>query len=115
MYRSFGFRMTGNLRVEMFGKIDSITRTPGSTRSDIRYRYDASGNRICKIVIPRPSGTPQKEEFWTYTYYVRDAQGNVISIYDRDITLAGQNLDDKIIGKEHHLYGSSFRRENTLK
>ena len=42
------------------------------------FRYDASGNRITKI-IKNNSTNP---EDWTYTFYARDASGNIMSIYN---------------------------------
>jgi RHS repeat-associated protein len=96
-----------NIAWNVYGKIDSITRTSGSNKSDLRFRYDANGNRICKIVIPHVSGAPVYEEDWIYTYYVRDAQGNVIAVYDRDIHQTLQDLYDQMVLKEHHMYGSS--------
>ncbi len=45
----------------------------------LEFRYDAGGNRVVKIVKPSlTDGTT-----WIYTYYVRDAQGNILAVYDR--------------------------------
>ncbi|OJW31016.1 MAG: hypothetical protein BGO54_07590 [Sphingobacteriales bacterium 46-32] len=68
----------------VYGKIDSIVK-PGGT---IKYTYDAAGNRISKSYDGKT------------TVYVRDAGGNVMSIYQKDEAGA---LDQQ----ELHLYGSS--------
>jgi RHS repeat-associated protein len=87
----------GNLVKDVAGGIDNINWTLYGKISDIvkannggviRYTYDAGGNRISKNVHD------------TVTWYVRDATGNVMSVY----TLAG---DDNIRLSESHLYGSS--------
>jgi RHS repeat-associated protein len=68
----------------VYGKITSITKS-GAT---IKYVYDASGNRI------------MKQTSADTTVYVRDAGGNVMSVYEKK---AGQTLQQT----EMHLYGSS--------
>ncbi|WP_295121516.1 RHS repeat-associated core domain-containing protein [uncultured Chitinophaga sp.] len=73
----------------VYGKIRSITMTDGSS---LEYKYDASGNRVSK--------TSTKAGVVKTTWYLRDAQGNVLSVYDK--TGAGN-----IIWREQHLYGSS--------
>ena len=52
------------------GKVRSVVK-PDTT---IYFRYDAMGNRVAKIV-----STPTKSDT---TAYVRDASGNVMTIYD---------------------------------
>ena len=59
----------------VYGKIRSITKSDGTT---IVYDYDASGNRIQKQVIDATTVSPRQK---TITYYIRDAQGNTISVY----------------------------------
>ncbi|HWB93838.1 MAG TPA: RHS repeat-associated core domain-containing protein [Puia sp.] len=54
----------------VYGKIASITK---STDTVIKYTYDPSGNRISKTVVHGSDST--------VTWYVRDAQGNILSIY----------------------------------
>jgi RHS repeat-associated protein len=73
----------------VYGKISNIYKTDNSI---ISYLYDASGNRIVKLVQSNPGGN---------TYYVRDAQGNVLAVYKS--TNDGGNLK----WAEQHLYGSS--------
>lgn len=68
----------------VYGKISSIAKSGGT----IRYVYDAAGNRVAKMY----NGDT--------TVYVRDASGNVMSVYERKQTGAVEQL-------EVHLYGSS--------
>jgi RHS repeat-associated protein len=76
----------------VYGKIRSITK--GSMT--ITYTYDAAGNRITKEVDPA-SGPTRK------TYYVRDATGNVMSVYEE----GGLVNDGNLTQSEVHLYCSS--------
>jgi RHS repeat-associated protein len=76
----------------VYGKIDSIHKTNSTS---IKYTYDASGNRISKIV----HGTSGD----VGTYYVRDASGNVMSVYTTNSTINSGNLTQI----EVDLYGSS--------
>jgi hypothetical protein len=62
-----------------------VIRTASSTKSDLEFKYDASGNRIAKIEKPHGSsvenGGVDVTASWKSTYYVRDAQGNVMGNY----------------------------------
>lgn len=73
-----------NINWTVYGKIAAITKN-GST---ISYTYDASGQRITKTVTGKT------------TLYVRDAGGNVMSVYE----IPAVNTIEQ---KELHLYGSS--------
>lgn len=68
----------------VYGKIAAITKSSGN----ISYTYDASGNRITKTADGKT------------TLYLRDANGNLMSIYE---VPAINNIEQK----ELHLYGSS--------
>ena len=90
-----------NILIEwnVYGKISKITKNPGILEQVIEYKYDASGNRIQKIVYP-PDRSPNIKT----THYVRDASGNVMSVYESgnaDVYLG------KLTQREIHLYGSS--------
>jgi RHS repeat-associated protein len=91
-----GFDMGGD------GKISEIEKnavTTGAVKS-IKYSYDATGNRISKRV--ERHGTDSAE----YTMYVRDAQGNVMAVYNS----RGQAADFgqySLLLNEQHMYGSS--------
>ncbi|QHS58195.1 RHS repeat-associated core domain-containing protein [Chitinophaga agri] len=81
----------------IYGKISSITKDDGTV---IRYTYDASGNRISKQVGD------------VYTWYVRDATGNVMAVYTQG---DGNVNGGKLSKTESHLYGSSRLGINLLK
>lgn len=78
-----------NIEWTVYGKISAITKTDGTI---IKYTYDASGNRISKIVTTAAGADS--------TYYVRDAGGNVMSVYNKSGAL-------DLYQTELHLYGSS--------
>lgn len=67
---------------------------PPAHREEIYFRYDASGNRVAKYVLKFvESGlplnqTPQTTGEGTATYYVRDANGQVLAVYEREIGTA---------------------------
>lgn len=76
-----------DIKWNLYGKIESITREVNGQPSMINYKYDPSGNRISKEVNGK------------ITYYVRDAQGNTLSLYSQQ---GGATKWD-----EQYLYGSS--------
>jgi len=76
----------------VYGKIASITKVKEGITTTISYGYDVGGNRISKRV--QVDNDPAVE-----TYYVRDAQGNVLGVYKSDGSQYGW--------EEQHLYGSS--------
>ncbi|MEO8666753.1 MAG: RHS repeat-associated core domain-containing protein, partial [Ignavibacteria bacterium] len=73
-----------NIKWNVYGKILNITKSGAVTR----YVYDASGNRT------------MKQTTTDTTVYVRDASGNVMSVYTKP---AAGTLSQT----EMHLYGSS--------
>ena len=94
----------------VYGKVLKVTRD--STRmvaahkalADLEFKYDAAGNRVMKITKYRDStGTGKKRSpgKWTYTYYVHDASGNVMSINNQS-----QSDSTSIYLKELPIYGS---------
>ena len=90
-----------NVKWSVYGKILEITRTANAANpvQRITYTYDAQGSRISKTVL---KNTGNK----THTWYVRDAQGNVMCTYisqGNPSDLATLRLDLS----EQHLYGSS--------
>src|SRR5690606_21698443 len=76
----------------VYGKISSITKSGPVT---ITYEYDASGNRIGKTV----GDNPEK-----HTWYVRDASGNVMAVYEDENSSINNGELSQI---EVHLYGSA--------
>ena len=89
---NYTYDAIGNLKTDgamtiswnVYGKIGSIAKSSGT----ISYVYDAAGNRISKTAANKT------------TVYVRDASGNVMSVYEKP---AVGNLAQI----ETHLYGSS--------
>jgi photosystem II stability/assembly factor-like uncharacterized protein len=63
------------------GKIKKIQRTGSSTKSDLEFTYNPSGNRISKTVKLKPLSSANEE----ITYYVHDAQGNVMATYKKPL------------------------------
>ncbi len=113
--RYFGYDDNGNLTSDLDGqgngietiewnlqgKIQSIERTSGSDDDDLNFEYDAMGNRVIKRVID-PNDPTIKE-----TYYVRDAQGNIMATYQREYTVCGGGTEETIKLTERPIYGSS--------
>jgi RHS repeat-associated protein len=71
-------------------------------------RNDTGGQRIAKIVIPRTAAGPKPQSEWTYTIYVRDAQGNTMATYSRFFETCGEiDWRDKLQLDEQYIYGSA--------
>ncbi|MFN9393776.1 MAG: hypothetical protein ACK57W_10680, partial [Flavobacteriales bacterium] len=82
-------------------KIAEVRRKSNSTRKNLRFDYDAMGNRIAKHIYTDNQFTDWERS----TYYVRDASGNVMAVYDREAT--GQEPPSTFRVSERHIYGSS--------
>ena len=74
---------------DIYGKV----RTLDNGLQTMEYRYDGHGNRVYKKVTDAANNT-------TITWYVRDAQGNILSIYE-------SSTGNPLTQKEAVLYGSS--------
>ncbi len=103
-----------NIEWNAYGKIKKIIRTFSSAEKSLEFVYDAQGNRVCKIVKPRYAnmdGTKTRDEWdtynsasWLYTFYVRDASGNIMTTY----TKTGSEIENNVLKlDEVMLYGSS--------
>ena len=97
---NYTYDLIGNLTADAKENITSITWTPSNkidsivkTDSRITYAYDAAGNRV-RARVYNASNVLQKT-----TWYVRDASGTVLSIYE-------QIESGTIKLKEVPLYGS---------
>lgn len=97
----------------VYGKVRHVLRESGSEADDLEFRYDASGNRLAKIVKPEGTtvgngGVDLREE-WATTSYVRDASGNIISIYSSKPPTGGggPGLPGVLRLTEQAIYGSS--------
>lgn len=72
-----------------YGKILQVNTLGGLTQNI--FAYDAMQNRILKRKVASGSDIS--------TYYIRDAQGNVMAVYEKN--------GSTVTWKEQHLYGSS--------
>jgi RHS repeat-associated protein len=61
------------------GKVKKINRTSGSSKKNVSFDYDAMGHRIAKHQYSSANVLEKS------TYYVLDAQGNIMSSYVREI------------------------------
>jgi RHS repeat-associated protein len=91
---NYGYDQLGNLTRDIAEGITNIVWTvTGQIRRiekatmNIVYKYDAKGNRVCKVVRPKVGGVVQPEDSWIYTYYVRDDKGSILAVYDRQISI----------------------------
>ena len=89
----------------VYGKVKSITRYNGSTKPDLEFNYNASGQRISKTVKPRDANGQRPMIEWITTHYVKDAQGNTLAVYEQSNDLQTQTASFKI--KERYMYGSN--------
>ncbi len=96
----------------VYGKIKKVTRTGGSTKADLEFGYDASGNRLWKKVKPKPLNAATEKIY----YYLRDAQGNEMCRYQQYTNGSSQVV---FVSEEHDIYGifrhGSKRRKDTLR
>lgn len=90
------------------GKIAEIKRGTGSNKQNLVFNYDVGGNRIAKHLYLYDTNN---EYMWEKsTYYVRDAQGNPMAVYN--LTASGSSgLSYKVA--ERNIYGSSRIGVNT--
>jgi hypothetical protein len=66
---------------------------------NLAFRYDPMGNRIAKI--QKPHNSLANCTTWTVTWYARDAQGNVLAVYNKP----QDSLNFR--ATEFNIYGSS--------
>jgi RHS repeat-associated protein len=74
------------------GKVRAVIRSTGSSRTNLRFVYDATGQRVKKIATPAGGGPS------VITYYYRDASGNVLET---------QRSSSTEQSREYTVYGSS--------
>ena len=89
--RADGAEKIDTIRWTVYGKINRIVKSEDNVSID--YSYDAAGNRTGKRV--------NNNDTISITWYVRDAQGNVMAVY------SNKEGTEDIVWKEQHLYGSS--------
>src|SRR5690554_235229 len=85
-------------------KVKEIRRNFDSSKKNVIFDYDAFGNRIAKHVYDNQTLMLEKS-----TYYILDASGNQLSMYEHIV----DDADVKYYLTERNIYGSS--RLGTLK
>ncbi|WNM19473.1 DUF6443 domain-containing protein [Flavobacterium capsici] len=83
------------------GKIKRIIKSLNGVTTFISFEYDGLGNRISKEI------SIEGEDKVVTTYYARDAQGNVLGVYNFIRKNENESTLNELYIKEHHLYGSS--------
>ena len=84
-----------NIEWTVAGKVAKVTKTDNTT---ISFEYDALGNRVKKELATAAG-------LVTATYYVRDASGNIMAVYDE--RKEDVNGDKLLTLAEQPIYGSS--------
>jgi RHS repeat-associated protein len=79
---------------------NKITRIAKSNGPNLRFQYDATGNRVMKDVTGGTAAQNAK------TFYVRDAQGNTMATYSYRIPANG-GATPKLFWSDAAIYGSS--------
>lgn len=80
------------------GRVKEVIRTSTSDKKNLSFDYDAMGQRIAKHVYDNQTGLLEKT-----TYYLLDANGTCMNIYEHEVT----DTDVLYTLKERHIYGSS--------
>jgi RHS repeat-associated protein len=80
----------------VYGKVKEVIRTSGSSKKNLKFDYDANGNRTAKHVFDSYNNWEKSE------YYVLDAQGNVMSIYENKVDTVMHYTQT-----EKHIFGSN--------
>ena len=104
-----------DIKWNVYGKIAEVIPTvANSGKPHLTFTYDASGNRIKKEVDMSPfsGGVSTRDPLLiTTSYYVRDASGNTMAVYERKNTQLqapfAPRLNAQFNLKELTLYGSS--------
>ena len=120
--------ITSQIQWDVYGKIEQVTITERDGTAEgaitnakqLRFAYDAGGNRIEKSLYhgtTEPAPYPE-----TSTFYVRDASGNIMAVYERKIETI-ENSTGYTVSlslKEQPIYGSdrlgqyTFTSENRI-
>ena len=75
------------------GKVKKITRSSGSIKPELEFEYGPSGQRVKKLVK-----NTAREMDWNYQYYVHDAGGQVMAVYERSLSVEDDALNYQAIG-----------------
>ncbi len=74
-----------NIDWRVDGKVAKIEKVDGT---EIAFEYDGLGNRISKTYIPQGNTADI-----TQTYYIRDAQGNTLAVYNKGLVEIHNSTD----------------------
>ncbi|MCZ8072421.1 MAG: hypothetical protein O9311_18915 [Cytophagales bacterium] len=89
---------------DVTGKVVAVFKDAGRSQLVTRYAYDDRGFRMAKITYPNGSGEA------TTTWYIRDASGNILSIYQQKGIGIAQGSEvastQAAVQKEVPVYGS---------
>ncbi len=85
------------LEWNVYGKLSQVQSGPTRTT----YDYDAQGNRIHKVFTTSDGESEQ------HVYYVRDAQGNVLAVYEQRLSARYSAANSALTLTEQPIYGSS--------
>ncbi|MES2629818.1 MAG: hypothetical protein V4616_12700, partial [Bacteroidota bacterium] len=96
-----------NITWDSRAKIKTIT-SQKYNGTDLEFAYDGMGNRVMKITKPVIKGVRQKETLWGYTFYVRDASGNILSTNELKVTAGSSDeYTETLYSQGWDIYGSS--------
>lgn len=111
---NYSYDASGNLQYDRFSGVDSVIWnvygkmqrlykkdvSALSSATLLHNYYDPSGERVGKATIYGSNTSVYN----IYTWYVRDAQGNVLAVYQT----SGSNIaSTPLILRERYMYGSS--------
>jgi len=80
----------------VYGKIKEVKRSPGSTKLNLKFDYDAYGNRVAKHTYLSDDTTWISSE-----YFIRNEQGKLMSVYKKEL----KNSSFSYKQKEKEIYG----------
>lgn len=114
------YNFTTTISWNVYGKIRQVNKTflAGATqyRERISFGYDAGGNRVKKDYWKddqaSPDGVEDPKEIKT-TFYVRDAQGNVMATYERYYDTPNTVFKYDLV--EQPIYGSDRLGQNVAR
>ncbi|MBK8613520.1 MAG: hypothetical protein IPN85_08485, partial [Flavobacteriales bacterium] len=90
-----------------YGKVSQVALHDGTY---LRFAYDAAGHRILKAHVTNLNSglTVAPAPVDEFTYYIHDAQGNLLTTYRRSFTASGVGqITDEMRVAEQPLYGSA--------
>ena len=88
---------------DVTGKVVAVYEDVGKTKPTVRYTYDDRGFRLTKVAYP-PASQPSGEI--KTTWYIRDASGNVLSIYEQTLDKEKNDGSSLYTQTEVPIYGA---------